>query len=81
MNPLKARIFANILILIAVICLGTGLLVTGIGEVILMLCGVIAFLAACIIFFCFWRCPTCKKILPVQGSLGMDHCPYCGNTL
>ncbi len=29
----------------------------------------------------FWRCPHCSRHLPMQGTLGMEHCPYCGNKL
>lgn len=36
---------------------------------------------ACTVFFCmyavFWRCPNCRKMLPLRGD-NFNVCPYCG---
>lgn len=29
----------------------------------------------------FWRCPTCDRVLPLRGLIGMEHCPYCSYSL
>lgn len=43
--------------------------------------GLILALGGFVFFFFFWRCPVCHTPLPFYGSVGMTHCPYCGNEL
>jgi len=27
--------------------------------------------------FAFWRCPRCRKTLPMKDMMHIDRCPYC----
>ena len=41
----------------------------------------IAVAADLLITLVFWRCPHCRKLLPVRGVLRMEYCPRCGEPL
>lgn len=32
------------------------------------------------LYIAFWRCPSCKKMLPLWGG-NISVCPYCGKKL
>ena len=34
-----------------------------------------------VITLLFWRCPHCRKLLPVRGFLKLEYCPRCGQPL
>ena len=34
-----------------------------------------------IIISLYWRCPSCQASLPIQGIIGIEHCPYCTTAL
>lgn len=45
---------------------------------------VIFFLLLLLIFIfvlLFWRCAYCHRLLPPQGLLLMERCPYCGEKI
>jgi protein-S-isoprenylcysteine O-methyltransferase Ste14 len=46
---------------------------------IIIVSAVVILLAGNVIVLIFWRCPFCKKALPVEGLLSsMKCCPHCG---
>lgn len=53
----------------------------GVIALVFMFFGLFIALASYVMFFVFWRCSYCKKILPMNGSIGITHCPYCGTEL
>lgn len=63
--------------------LGIGLTQSGrliVREIALI--GIAILVAAnMVITLLFWRCPHCRKLLPVRNSLRMEYCPRCGQPL
>lgn len=39
------------------------------------------FLLIVIFVLLFWRCAYCHRLLPPQGLLLMERCPYCGEKI
>ena len=80
MSPLKARVVGYVLLISAIVLFLLGLLVQKYIQVCSWI-GMEVFFTAMVILFIFWRCPSCRKFLPLQGSLGVKVCPYCGKQL
>ena len=80
MSPLKARVVGYVLLISAIVLFLLGLLVQKYIQVCSWI-GMAVFFTAMVILFIFWRCPSCRKFLPLQGSLGVKVCPYCGKQL
>lgn len=79
-SPLKARVVGYVLLISAIVLFLLGLLVQKYIQVCSWI-GMAVFFTAMVILFIFWRCPSCRKFLPLQGSLGVKVCPYCGKQL
>lgn len=76
------RRIGYILLAVAGILLGISLLMKDeLWVMIFSISGLITFLGDLVFLIIFWRCPSCHKILPTQGSLNMTYCPYCGEDL
>ena len=80
MSPLKARVVGYVLLISAIVLFLLGLLVQKYIQVCSWI-GMAVFFTAMVILFIFCRCPSCRKFLPLQGSLGVKVCPYCGKQL
>ena len=80
MSPLKARVVGYVFLIIAIVLFVLRLSVQKYIQVCSWI-GMAVFFTAMVILFIFWRCPSCRKILPLQGSLGVKVCPYCGKQL
>lgn len=50
-------------------------------KLVLSVVGLAVFIAGAVVTVVFWRCPACRKMLPVRGGMGMEFCPFCGNPL
>lgn len=79
-SPLKARVVGYVLLISAIVLFLLGVLVQKYIPVCSWI-GMAVFFTAMVILFIFWRCPSCRKFLPLQGSLGVKVCPYCGKQL
>ena len=79
-SPLKARVVGYVFLIIAIVLFLLGLSVQQYIQVCSWI-GMAVFFTAMVILFIFWRCPSCRKFLPLQGSLGVKVCPYCGKQL
>ena len=80
MSPLKARVVGYVFLIIAIVLFLLRLSVQKYIQVCSWI-GMTVFFTAMVILFIFWRCPSCRKFLPLQGSLGVKVCPYCGKQL
>ena len=79
MSPLKARVVGYVFLIIAIVLFLLRLSVQKYIQVSWI--GMAVFFTAMVILFIFCRCPSCRKFLPLQGSLGVKVCPYCGKQL
>ena len=76
MRPKEARVIMTILSVIG--CLLMFLSSAGKSlNMVLMVIGFCFIFAGLIIYFKFWRCSSCGRLLP-DGHFGMEYCPYCG---
>lgn len=80
MSPLKARVVGYVFLIIAIVLFLLKLSVQKYIQVCSWI-GMAVFFTAMVILFIFWRCPSCRKFLPLQGSLGVKVCPDCGKKL
>ena len=80
MSPLKARVVGYVFLIIAIVLFLLRLSVQKYIQVCSWI-GMAVFFTAIVILFIFWRCPSCRKFLPLQGSLGVKVCPDCGKKL
>ena len=76
MSPLKARVVGYVFLIIAIVLFLLRLSVQKYIQVCSWI-GMAVFFTAMV----FCRCPSCRKFLPLQGSLGVKVCPYCGKQL
>ncbi len=80
----KVKAIGNILIVMGLLLLIIALLVNSNIPLLIPLLSIAGVVIVCIgyvFFFLFWRCPFCHKCLPVNGMIGMENCPYCGNKI
>lgn len=69
-------------IALSLVLLVSGLMVKSEGAIaVLAVSGIVLFCAATLSGYIFFRCPSCRKVLPVRGSFGAEYCQYCGETL
>ena len=66
---------------ICLLCIAVFFNLSGIIVPILVIAGILAALAGLIVYFLFWRCPDCRKHLPIQSMYDIDFCPNCGKRL
>ncbi len=38
-------------------------------------------IVSAVLFFRFWRCPGCGKLLPFRDFYRLNFCPFCGHDL
>ena len=76
----KGKIIGNTLIVIGMLLMIVAVL-TDIATPLLGIAGLIVTCGGLIYFLFFWRCPSCRMPLPFHGMIGMEYCPYCGETL
>lgn len=50
-------------------------------QMIFGVSGVVIFIIANLLLLIFWRCPKCRKILPLDGMLGATYCSCCGKEI
>lgn len=81
MNLRKWQVLYNSLIVLGMVLLIIAILVDERLTVIFGVAGLASAICGFILQFIVWKCPHCDKRLPTTGTLGMDHCPYCGNNL
>lgn len=75
------RLIWFVLLFISMIFAVIGVLVDNNLQIFLSIASFIIMCLSFIFLFIFWKCPSCDRHLPFQGSLGMKKCPYCGNDL
>lgn len=80
MSPLKARVVGYVFLIIAIVLFLLRLSVQKYIQVCSWI-GMAVFFTAMVILFIFLRCPSCRRFLPLQDSLGVKSCPYCGKEL
>lgn len=79
-SPLKARVVGYVFLIIAIVLFLLRLSVQKYIQVCSWI-GMAIFFIAMVILFIFLRCPSCRRFLPLQDSLGVKSCPYCGKEL
>lgn len=82
MKVQQTRKIYIIFLLLSILFLGIGVIIP--NEVVLIILAVIGFICffiAMIIAAIYWRCPSCRKSLPIQGIFGIEYCPYCAEYL
>lgn len=82
MKPRKWRILCCILFILALVCAGVNMLLD-IPDPYYILEGLLIILVLGIFVSCilFWRCPKCKKLLPLFRFYAINACPFCGADL
>jgi hypothetical protein len=82
-TPKKWRIIYFVGIAVSILILFIGY----ISEGIVAFCSVTGLVIFCtttlttLSGIIFWRCPSCRKILPIAGMVGMEYCAYCSSSL
>lgn len=80
MKPRKAKVLTIIIEIAAIIVLGTAALLR-VNSIWPWIVAMVLIIAASAVLLVFWRCPWCHRILPMQGMIGIGHCPYCGTDI
>ncbi len=81
MKAKQARFTGIGMMILGILLLLIALKCQGVLMFIFMFSGLFVFLASQVVLFIYWRCSYCKKILPFNGSIGMEYCPYCSTEL
>lgn len=83
MNLFKNQIILYVLLYGGIICTAIG--VAGEPDIplqaILIIAGVLFFIAAAIYLFWKYRCPWCHCTYPWGLSMSTEYCPYCGDKI
>ena len=78
MDYRKANSVSNtVLIISMVLCAGTFFFEEPEIQMLLLLAGAVAIVAAIVIRILYWRCPHCKKMLPLGFRMEPERCPKC----
>lgn len=79
MKVQQARKIFIIFFLVSLFFFGIGVILT--NEIVLIILAAMGFICAFIVAAIYWRCPSCKKSLSIQGIFGIEYCPYCAEYL
>lgn len=78
MDYQKANSVSNTLLILSMVMFGGALLIQGwIVQMVCLVVGVGLIVAAIIMRVIYWRCPHCKKMLPLGFRSEPDRCPKC----
>lgn len=78
MDYQKANSVSNTLLIISMVMLGGSLLIQNwIVQMVCLITGVGLIVAAIVMRIMYWRCPHCKKMLPLGFRMEPDRCPKC----
>jgi hypothetical protein len=81
-TPVEGKYIVNILAVSGVVIAFIGTQAQREGVVAVMaIIGIFMILAAVAALFAFWRCPSCRQLLPTRGVFGMQFCPYCAGPI
>lgn len=82
MTPKKWRLVFIIGVAVSLIVIAMGIFARN-DEQVLIFCvlGLALFALSLICAMVFWRCPSCRRMLPLRGSIGFEYCPYCSSGL
>ena len=78
MDYRKANSVSNtILIVSMILCAGSLFFDEFIAQMFFLIAGALAILAAIVIRIMYWRCPHCRKMLPLGFRMEPERCPKC----
>ena len=78
MDYRKANSVSNtVLIISMILCAGTFFFEEPEIQMLLLIAGAVAIVAAIVIRVIYWRCPHCKKMLPLGFRMEPERCPKC----
>lgn len=75
MSPAKSRVLCVVLMILAIVLC----IVAGVTQRVEFQNGAIAAVVASVaILLMFWRCPRCRRLLPLKNMMHISNCPHCG---
>lgn len=78
MDYKKANSVSNTVLIISMVLCGGSLFFDELAvQMFLLIAGAAAILAAIVIRIMYWRCPHCKKMLPLGFRMEPERCPKC----
>ncbi len=78
MDYQKANSVSNTLLVLAMVMFGGSLLILDwIVQLICLITGIGLIIAAIVLRLRYWRCPHCKKMLPLGFRMEPERCPKC----
>lgn len=78
MDYKKANSVSNTVLIISMVLCGGSLFFDEFAvQMFLLIAGAAAILAAIVIRIMYWRCPHCKKMLPLGFRMEPERCPKC----
>ncbi len=82
MNYQKANSVSNTLLITAMVFLGGSILIQNwLAQLVCLLVGAGCIIAAIVMRIMYWRCPHCKKMLPLGFRMEPERCPKCKELL
>lgn len=73
-TPTRWRIMCLVLLVLAILCCVTSYIY---DSVVFQNGGVLCLALAVGGTIGFWRCPRCRRVLPVNNMIGVEKCPKC----